>query len=89
VIDMSDASPAKALTLKILGNTFILSIVEMLAEGHVLAEKCGLGASTLDQFVQAMLPGPFALYSTRMMNGDYHKREEVLLSSCWTIEMLM
>jgi 3-hydroxyisobutyrate dehydrogenase-like beta-hydroxyacid dehydrogenase len=77
LIDLSDAPPSKALTLKLLGNTFVLSLIETLAEGHVLAEKCGLGTGPLDAFVQAMLPGPFAAYSTRMLSGDYHTRTEV------------
>jgi hypothetical protein len=80
LIDLSDAPPSQALTLKLLGNTFILALVETLAEGHVLAEKCGLGTGPLDAFVQAILPGPFATYSTRMLTGDYHTRTEVRIA---------
>ncbi|KAL8339896.1 hypothetical protein RB601_006160 [Gaeumannomyces tritici] len=42
-IDMRDRPARTALTLKLIGNTFILNMVEQLAEGHVLAEKTGLG----------------------------------------------
>jgi len=45
--------------------------VETLAEGHVFAEKTGLGSEALHKFLEAMLPGPYAAYSTRMMSGDY------------------
>ena len=49
-IDMSDESRGKALQLKLIGNTFVLNMVEQLAEGHVLAEKSGLGSKYLHQW---------------------------------------
>lgn len=42
-IDYSDQPQGKATLLKIIGNTFILNMVETLSEGHVLADKSGLG----------------------------------------------
>jgi 3-hydroxyisobutyrate dehydrogenase-like beta-hydroxyacid dehydrogenase len=70
--------------LKIIGNTFVLSMVETLAEGHVLAEKTGLGAEMLHKFIETMFPGPYTAYSNRMLSGDYYKREEVsAVSSCY------
>lgn len=45
--------------------------VETLAEGHVFAEKTGLGSEALHKFLEAMLPGPLPAYSTRMISGDY------------------
>jgi len=79
-IDMSDEPRGKALTLKLIGNSFILNMVEQLAEGHVLAEKSGLGNGYLHQFVESLFPGPCAAYSTRMLSGDYYKREEPLFA---------
>lgn len=79
-IDFSDQPFAKALLLKVIGNTFILNMVETLSEGHVLAEKSGLGSENLHQFVETMFPGPYAAYSSRMLSGDYHKREEPLFA---------
>ena len=76
-IDFSDQAQGKATLLKIIGNTFILNMVETLSEGHVLAEKSGLGSENLNQYIEAMFPGPYAAYSARMMSGDYHKRDEV------------
>ncbi|KAK4176691.1 NAD binding domain of 6-phosphogluconate dehydrogenase-domain-containing protein [Triangularia setosa] len=73
-IDMSDEPYGKALTLKLIGNTFVFNMVEQLAEGHVLAEKSGLGTKYLHQWVESMFPGPYAAYSTRMLTGDYHTR---------------
>lgn len=74
-IDMSDEAYGKALQLKLIGNTFILNMVEQLAEGHVLAEKSGLGTKYLHQWVESLFPGPYAAYSSRMMQGDYWRRE--------------
>ncbi|KAL8338838.1 hypothetical protein RB598_007239 [Gaeumannomyces tritici] len=79
-IDMRDRPARTALTLKLIGNTFILNMVEQLAEGHVLAEKTGLGTEYLHQFIENLFPGPYAAYSTRMLTGDYHRREEPLFA---------
>ncbi|RPB03214.1 hypothetical protein L873DRAFT_1670275 [Choiromyces venosus 120613-1] len=70
-IELRDREPGTATLLKVTGNTFVLSMVETLAEGHVFAEKSGLGSGVLHKFLEAMLPGPYAAYSTRMMSGDY------------------
>lgn len=77
IIDLSDEPYGKATLLKVIGNTFVLSMVEVLAEGHALAETSGLGTSLLHQFIETMFPGPFTAYSGRMIQGDYYKREEV------------
>jgi 3-hydroxyisobutyrate dehydrogenase-like beta-hydroxyacid dehydrogenase len=79
-IDLTDKPYSKALQLKVLGNTFILNMVEQLSEAHVVAEKSGLGTDAMHQFVEAMFPGPYAAYSTRMLSGDYYKREEPLFA---------
>lgn len=52
-------------------------MIETVAEGLVLAEKSNLGMENLHKFIQAIFPGPFALYSQRMISGDYYNREEV------------
>lgn len=80
IIDMSDEPYHKASYLKITGNTFILNMIEQVAEGHVLAEKSGLGTQYVHQFLENMFPGVFAAYSTRMLSGDYWKREEPLFA---------
>ncbi|KAK4231414.1 putative oxidoreductase YfjR [Podospora fimiseda] len=74
-IDMSDKPYGKALTLKLIGNTFIVNMVEQLAEAHVLAEKSGLGGEALHAWVEEMFPGPYAAYSSRMLSGTYYKRD--------------
>ena len=52
-------------------------MIETVGEGLVLAEKSGLGNENLQKFIQAVFPGPHALYSQRMITGDYYDREEV------------
>lgn len=79
-VDMSDEPYSKASTLKIIGNTFIVNMIEQIAEGHVLAEKSGLGTKYLHDVIGHVFPGTYAAYSTRMLTGDYHKREEPLFA---------
>lgn len=77
VIDFSNEAHGKASLLKVIGNVFIVNMIETVAEGLVLAEQSKLGMDNLHKFIQAIFPGPFALYSQRMISGDYYKREEV------------
>jgi 3-hydroxyisobutyrate dehydrogenase-like beta-hydroxyacid dehydrogenase len=77
VVDLSDQDPGKALLLKLIGNTFILNLVEAIAQGLTMAEKTGLGVDNLHKFIELMFPGPYTAYSNRMREGDYFKREEV------------
>ncbi|MCJ1364814.1 hypothetical protein MMC16_003931 [Acarospora aff. strigata] len=80
VIDFSDQPAGKATLLKIIGNTFILNMVETLSEGHAVAEKAGLGVDNLHSFIETMFPGPYTAYSERMRSGDYYRREEPLFA---------
>ena len=64
-IDFSDQQPGQASLLKIIGNTFVLQMVEALSEGHTVAEKSGLGSENLNKFIGALFPGPYQAYSGR------------------------
>jgi 3-hydroxyisobutyrate dehydrogenase-like beta-hydroxyacid dehydrogenase len=79
-LEYPDAPPRKALLLKLTGNTFIMGMVESLAQGHVLAEKSGLGGEALQEWIDLFFPGPYAAYSRRMTTGDYFKRDEPLFA---------
>lgn len=79
-IDVSGQDPAKATLLKVLGNTMILSMVEALAEGHVAAEKTGLGSADFHAFIEQMFSGPYTGYSNRMRGGDYYRRPSPLFA---------
>lgn len=74
-IDMADEPYRQATTLKVIGNTFVVNMVEQLAEGYVLAEKTGLGTKHLQTFIENMFPGAYTAYSQRMLSGDYYKRD--------------
>ena len=76
-IEFSDHQPGHATLLKVIGNTFVLNMVETLAEAHTVSEKTGLGPKNLHRFIETMFPGPYTAYSARMVNGEYYKREEV------------
>ncbi|KAF7189363.1 Glyoxylate/succinic semialdehyde reductase 1 [Pseudocercospora fuligena] len=80
-IKYSDQPHGAASRLKIIGNTFVLQMVEALSEGHTLAEKSGLGVDNLHQFIETMFPGPYTAYSKRLMTGDYYNREEPLFQA--------
>ena len=84
----SDQPQGKATLLKIIGNTFIINMVETLAEGHTLAEKSGLGNENLHQFIETMFPGPYTAYSGRLVDGDYHRRDEVRMINCSRVGLL-
>ena len=79
-IDFGGQPPEKATLRKVIGNTFILSMVKTISEGQVVAEKTGLGVDILHQFLQMMFLGPYAAYSNQMKSGDYYKREEPLFA---------
>jgi len=74
-IDYSGQPQGNATHMKIIGNTFVVNMVETLAEGHTLAEKSGLGSEQLHKFIETMFPGPYTAYSNRMMQGDYMREE--------------
>ncbi|KAK9469665.1 hypothetical protein V1512DRAFT_256774 [Lipomyces arxii] len=77
VIDLSDdPDVGKALILKVTGNTIILGMVEALSEGHVLAEKSGLGTENFEKFITALFgASPYLPYSKRLTTGDYVREE--------------
>lgn len=80
IIDMSGQDVSRASLMKVIGNTFILNMVESLGEVLVLGEKSGLGTDVCRQWVEAFFPGPVAGYAQRMLSGDYYKREEPLFA---------
>lgn len=75
-----DIDVGKASMLKVLGNTFILNTVGVLAESLVAAEASGLGVGPLKEWLGLFAPGPFANYAERMTSGDYYQREEPLFA---------
>ena len=80
IIDLSGEEPGKSTMLKLIGNSFVINMVESLSEGLVVAEKSGLGTKNLHKFIEIFFPGPYTAYANRMLSGDYYKRDRPLFS---------
>jgi 3-hydroxyisobutyrate dehydrogenase-like beta-hydroxyacid dehydrogenase len=74
-VDFSGQPPEKATLLKVIGNAFILSIIETIGQGQVVAEKTGPGVQELHQFIEMMFLGSCVACSNRIQSKDYCKRE--------------
>jgi len=62
----------KAVAFKLVGNTFIVGSLELLAETHTLADKVGLGHESFHHFITEMFGTPGLIkYSKRLMNDDF------------------
>lgn len=58
--------------MKITGNSFILSMIETIAEGLTFSEVSGLGVDNCMQFLSLMFGGtPWEAYAKRMTSGGY------------------
>ncbi|KAJ5728682.1 uncharacterized protein N7483_003190 [Penicillium malachiteum] len=75
-----DIDVGRATTMKVIGNTFILNTVGVLAEALTAAETTGLGVGPLKEWLDVFAPGPFAKYAGRMVTGDYYLRDEPLFA---------
>lgn len=75
VVDLGGQEPGTASLLKLIGNVFIVNMIETVAETHVLAEKSGLSVSNLQKAIAVLFGGPYKIYSDRMASGDYYKNE--------------
>ena len=80
-IPFDDEPYSKPLQLKLIGNTFIVNMVSVLAEGYTMAEQTGVGVEPLKQFVDTLFGGVYSAYSERMLQGVYWKREEPFFSA--------
>ncbi|KAJ6090538.1 hypothetical protein N7486_009353 [Penicillium sp. IBT 16267x] len=71
----ADIDVGRASTMKVVGNTFILNTVGVLAEALTAAETTGLGVEPMKEWLELFAPGPFAKYANRMTTGDYLRDE--------------
>ncbi|KAI8895691.1 hypothetical protein BC833DRAFT_600380 [Globomyces pollinis-pini] len=75
VIDVGD-DPSKANVCKLIGNFMIASQIEVLAEAHSMAEKCGINRGYVMDFVESMMPGRVIEgYGARIKAKDYQIKE--------------
>ncbi|KAG8762170.1 hypothetical protein FRC11_010686, partial [Ceratobasidium sp. 423] len=71
VIDLG-GNVEKAASMKLIGNSFILGAIELVAETQTLADKAGVGAEQLDAFIGDMFPVPLLVnYSKKMLNDSF------------------
>lgn len=75
-----DIDVGRSSTLKILGNSFILNTVGVLAESLTAADASGLGTGPFRQWLELYNPGPIVGYADRMISGDYYQRAEPLFA---------
>lgn len=75
VVNLSSEEPGTASHVKSICNIIIVSLIEAVAEAHVLAEKTGLKIECLQNALKIVWGGPYGIYSDRMSSGDYHHQE--------------
>jgi 3-hydroxyisobutyrate dehydrogenase-like beta-hydroxyacid dehydrogenase len=72
IIDLGQDDVGKSLRLKLCGNYFITSIVEMVAEGMTLGEASGVGQNKVKELLDSVFPGSLlGIYASRMLNNTY------------------
>ncbi|KAG9003785.1 hypothetical protein FRB90_011123 [Tulasnella sp. 427] len=62
----------KVAAFKLLGNSFIVGALELLAETHTFAEKIGVGSQAFHDLLMDLFPAPpIAGYSKRILTDDF------------------
>ncbi|GAA6008443.1 hypothetical protein JCM10207_007111 [Rhodosporidiobolus poonsookiae] len=62
----------RAASFKLIGNGMIIGVIELLAEGMTLADKSGVGADLLYDWVKEFLPAPsFVGYGAKILNNEF------------------
>lgn len=72
VIELGQEDVAESLRLKLCGNYFVTSVVEMVAEGMTLGEAAGVGQDKVKELLDAVFPNSLlGIYANRMLNNTY------------------
>lgn len=72
IIELGEEDVAESLRLKLCGNFFITSVVEMVAEGMTLGEASGVGQDKVKELLDAVFPNTLlGIYADRMLNNTY------------------
>ncbi|KAN0064797.1 hypothetical protein ACQY0O_001854 [Thecaphora frezii] len=67
------SDPERAASFKLIGNSLIVSTIEMLSETMTLADKTGVGAERLYEFLEEFYPAPSALgYGKKILTNNFH-----------------
>ncbi|KAI9495098.1 hypothetical protein BDB00DRAFT_927785 [Zychaea mexicana] len=74
--------PRQALQLKLTGNFFVTSFVEMLGEGMTLAQASGIGQDKVKDLMDGLFPGTLLpMYADRMNRNTYENEIHFPLTS--------
>ncbi|PWN50511.1 6-phosphogluconate dehydrogenase C-terminal domain-like protein [Violaceomyces palustris] len=66
------SNPERAASFKLIGNSIIISTIEMLSETMTLADKTGVGSERLYEFLEEFYPAPSALgYGKKIMTNNF------------------
>lgn len=72
VIELGLQDVAESLRLKLCGNYFVTSVVEMVAEGMTLGEASGVGQDKVKELLDAVFPNSLmGVYADRMLKNTY------------------
>lgn len=70
------SNPERAASFKLIGNSFILGQIEILAETMTLAEKTGVGSDRFYEFIQEFFPAPSAIgYGKKILEHQFNSEE--------------
>ncbi|KAI8881003.1 NAD(P)-binding protein [Backusella circina FSU 941] len=73
-IDLGDVIE-KALKLKLCGNFFVTSVVELVAEGMALGDATGIGEDNIKALINTLFPNTlFPIYAERIHQKTYHDK---------------
>ncbi|TFY73606.1 hypothetical protein EWM64_g10407 [Hericium alpestre] len=62
----------KAPTFKLIGNSLVLGVLELLAEAFTLAEKTGVGEELVQEYVKELMPAPLMIaYGEKMLHDTF------------------
>ncbi|GAA6007662.1 hypothetical protein JCM11491_003916 [Sporobolomyces phaffii] len=71
VLDVG-ANVERASSFKLLGNSVVLGVIELLSESMTLADKSGVGADLLYQFICEFMPAPsFISYGKKILENNF------------------
>ncbi|GAA5913920.1 NAD(P)-dependent oxidoreductase [Sporobolomyces salmoneus] len=71
IIDVG-ANVERAATFKLLGNSVVIGVIELLAESMTLADKSGVGSELLYEFIKEFLPAPsFIGYGKKILENSF------------------
>ncbi|KAK9686983.1 hypothetical protein K7432_014956 [Basidiobolus ranarum] len=71
ILDLGQ-DPAAAAKTKLVGNFFIVSVIEALAEGMTFGEKSGVSREKIKEFIDLMFPfGSYNGYSSKMVKDSF------------------